>query len=693
MWWLRRLPAATVVLGALLATGCRGTFESPPSGSTTAPTSSVLATTALDGGVILYVAEPGGTGSGVLSMANPDGSGAQTLGVQAVGGAWSPDRTRIAFWSIGGSSIDRDLWVMHADGTGVTALTINTGTENIDDRSPTWAPDGSKLAFASNRDGNYEIYVIDADGTGAVRLTNDPAADIEPAWSPDGTQLAFTSTRDGNAEVYVMSAVDGSGVTNLTQNAAEDDGPAWSPDGTRLAFTSTRDGNGGRELYVMPVPGTSPVRLTTSTEEEMHPDWSPDGTRIVVQRGSFNTLYSLILVNADGTGTPTAIIPNAIAPDWTPAPSTPLDSDGDGVPDFRDNCPTTPNPDQADRDGNGVGDACDVTSDAPPVAEVNGPYSGVEGTPISLSAAGSQDPDGDALSFAWDLDGDGQYDDATGPAASVTFGDNGVFGIGLKVSDPAGNTSTAATTVTVANVPPTVGAVTVPSAPVPLGELVEVSAMFTDPGFLDSHTGSVQWNTGSAYVGAGITGSTVSLSDALPVGVYAVTLQVDDDDGGVGRATATDYVVVFDPSSGFVTGSGWIDSPAGAYTAEPTLGGRATFGFVSRYQKGAATPSGITQFEFQAAHFRFRSTSYAWLVVSGSRAQYKGLGTVNGAEGFGFLLTAIDGDVSGGGGLDRFRLKVWNVESDEVLYDNQLGADDSAAPLTVLGGGGITIHK
>jgi hypothetical protein len=146
-------------------------------------------------------------------------------------------------------------------------------------------------------------------------------------------------------------------------------------------------------------------------------------------------------------------------------------------------------------------------------------------------------------------------------------------------------------------------------------------------------------------------------------------------------------LAVYDPSAGFVTGGGWIMSPAGAYVDAPAMTGKATFGFVSKYKKGATVPEGNTEFQFHAAGFNFKSTSYEWLVVSGSRAQYKGVGTVNGVPGYGFMLTAIDGSP------DKFRIKVWSVATGDTVYDNQMGGADTADPTTALAGGSVVIHS
>jgi hypothetical protein len=149
-------------------------------------------------------------------------------------------------------------------------------------------------------------------------------------------------------------------------------------------------------------------------------------------------------------------------------------------------------------------------------------------------------------------------------------------------------------------------------------------------------------------------------------------------------------VPIYDPTGGFVTGSGWITSPPGVYTPNSSLTGKANFGFVAKYQHGANLPSGDTQFQFQAANFTFTSTAYQWLVVAGARAQFKGSGTINGSGDYNFLLTVIDGHIAGGGGVDKFRIKIW--DSTGIVYDNQMGADDAGNAGTALGAGSIVIH-
>ena len=133
-------------------------------------------------------------------------------------------------------------------------------------------PAGNRIAFVSDRDGNFEIYMMNADGSNQTRLTNNPAEDGMPAWSPDGSCLAFNSDRDGNFEIYVMDA-DGSNQTRLTNDPGWDTMPAWSPDGSCLAFNSDRDGKS--EIYVMDADGSNQRNLTNNPAWDGDPAWSP----------------------------------------------------------------------------------------------------------------------------------------------------------------------------------------------------------------------------------------------------------------------------------------------------------------------------------------------------------------------------------------------------------------------------------
>ncbi|MGE0442361.1 MAG: hypothetical protein AB7S39_17910 [Gemmatimonadales bacterium] len=221
------------------------------------------------------------------------------------------------------------------------------------------------------------------------------------------------------------------------------------------------------------------------------------------------------------------------------------------------------------------------------------------------------------------------------------------------------------------------------------GAPVNLVATLADPDPADTHTCSIDWEgaTSDGVVDEADGTGTCSGSYLYSTpGVYTIAVTVTDPFG----ETATDSVmiVVYDPSGGFVTGGGWIDAAAGSYPANPELSGKATFGFVAKYKKGANVPDGNTEFQFHAAGMNFHSSAYDWLVVAGSRAQYKGTGSVNGVDGYQFMLTAIDG---GKNSADRLRMRIWS--SGGVVFDNQLGDDENADPSTYLSGGNIVIHK
>jgi len=264
-------------------------------------------------------------------------------------------------------------------------------------------------------------------------------------------------------------------------------------------------------------------------------------------------------------------------------------------------------------------------------------------------------------------------------------------------TDASGNTANATQTVVVTN-PPPVAVITAPASGliVGIGQTVAFAGSFTD-NTGDVHT--VQWSAdaitfaGTVNEGAHTSAGSFTFTAA---GVYAIKMTLTDQCNQASVATQVGgisaMVVVYDPSAGFVTGGGWIISPPGAYSADPSLTGKANFGFVSKYKKGQSTPDGETEFQFQAGGLNFHSTSYDWLVISGARAQFKGTGTVNDAGSFGFLLTAVDGQVNGGGGVDKFRMKIMDKVTAAVVYDSQLGAADSSAASTPIGGGSIVIH-
>jgi TolB protein len=161
---------------------------------------------------------------------------------------------RILFVAVRPAHQGEEIYSVNPDGTDERRLTYSGEGKNSN--IPQWSPDGTQIAFASNReddDSRSSVYVMDADGTNVRRLTPVGSRDYFPIWSPDGTKIAFMSSRDGNQEIYVMGS-DGSDVQRLTENDVFDAAYFWSPDGRQLGFTSDRDGAG--MIYLMKADGS-----------------------------------------------------------------------------------------------------------------------------------------------------------------------------------------------------------------------------------------------------------------------------------------------------------------------------------------------------------------------------------------------------------------------------------------------------
>jgi Tol biopolymer transport system component len=200
---------------------------------------------------------------------------------------------RITFQT--GRDGNSEIYVMDADGSNQTRLTYS----EHDDADPAFSPDGTKIVYFSTRDGNFEIYVMNADGTNQTRLTINDSVDNDPSFSPDGTKIVFTSFRDGNGEIYSMN-VDGTNQTRLTNHIAIDFEPTWSPDGGSIAFQTNRDGN--LEIYRINADGSNPTNLTNYSGTDAEPDFSPDGSAIAFrsfrESASVNDIY---VMNIDGS--------------------------------------------------------------------------------------------------------------------------------------------------------------------------------------------------------------------------------------------------------------------------------------------------------------------------------------------------------------------------------------------------------
>jgi hypothetical protein len=414
----------------------------------------------------------------------------------------------------------------------------------------------------------------------------------------------------------------------------------------------------------------------------------------------------------------------------------------------------------------------------PPVADA-ADVSTPEGTNVTVTAAGSTDPDSDALSYAWDLDNDGAFDDATGVTATFDqVGQDGAFTVRVKATDPDGAFDTDSATVTVTNVaptvsglssdgpkpegspvtvtgivsdpgwlenlsatinwgdgsatetitggtlenvrsdatltfsishtyldddaddlytaticgidddtstcaplvigvfnvPPSVGPITIPGGAVQINTPVDVSASFSDPGILDTFTATWGWGDGATTIQSLGAGSTLTSASHpyTTADLYAITLTVEDDDGGVDTSTS-DFVPVFDPRRSLAVNAK-INSPTGAYIpnaskvgpAYSTAGGRYKY-----FDPLVPSPSGGTTFQFSAVPFYFSSGKYDWIVVAnGGRGYVKGTGSVNGTPGYSFLLSVVDAQIPGAPATtDSYRLQVSNGAG--VVYDSQ----------------------
>ena len=299
---------------------------------------------------------------------------------------FNSDGSRIVFTSNRNNSRN-EIYVMNANGSGVTRLT-NVAGNNI---TPEFSPDGTKITFISSQGGGgaqRNVWIMNADGTNPLKLTTNQGFSgtaNNPTFNPNDSRIAFDSDRgsagNANHDIFTINP-DGTGELRLTTATGKDFDPSFSGDGSKIAFLSERNGDTDGEIYIMNSDGTNQIRLTGNSDRELEPALSPDGSKIMFRiAGTVNDLWE---INSDGTGL-TRITQNQGANEYPSyAPQADSDGDGrgdacdncaaanpdqtdtdmDGVGNTCDNCLTVPNTNQADADGDGLGDACDTDFDA-----------------------------------------------------------------------------------------------------------------------------------------------------------------------------------------------------------------------------------------------------------------------------------------------------------------------------------------
>jgi dipeptidyl aminopeptidase/acylaminoacyl peptidase len=388
---------------------------------------------------------------------------------------------------------DRDdefqLWTIDADGSGLGNLTSG----GVEDSNAMWSPDGRRLAFARSR-GDRDINVMDASRPAEVTNLTAGTADQndEPAWSPDGTRIAFSRRTGGGApDVYVLAPGAPGPAQRLTTDPGTDGQPAWSPDGTRIAFTSDRDGDD--EIYTMRADGSDVQQLTTNGSSDDQPAWSPDGTRIAFTsfRDGNEEVYvmpaRLGAAQTNLTSNPAADRFPAWSPDGTRIAFTSDRNDGSQLL-------------KMNADGTGATPLLgslffigyvDWGRGAAPTAAIGvSPATPATGQTVSFDGSASSDADGSIASYSWDLDGDGSFE-AQGRTVARSYPVSGVANVRLRVVDSNGNAAETTTALTIADRAPLASFTSTPN-PVFAGEPVAFDASASsDP---DGQVVRYQWD-------------------------------------------------------------------------------------------------------------------------------------------------------------------------------------------------------
>ena len=335
-YYTRRIFAGVLCILTLSACG-----NTPPT-DITGPTEPGAEAIPGGPGQIAYIKQNLQTGSFHLHIVDPDGKNPINLNpiddlASYSGQSWSPDGTQLAFISNRSGNAIQNIFLMNADGSNIRSVVENSTNEF----ASSWSPDGQKILFQTTRSDStaQDIYVVNIDGSGEKVLINTDMEEQLPVWSPDGSKFAYQAGHRGRGiDIYVANA-DGTGAMRLTDgNGTLHAAPAWSPDGTQIAFESNRHqppATGTRtplaqyEIYMMNRDGSNMRRLTSSQplEAVRNPTWSPDGKQIAYEFHTYSTdlisgFSTIKVMNVDGSNA--FSIPNlpigARFPRWSPVP-------------------------------------------------------------------------------------------------------------------------------------------------------------------------------------------------------------------------------------------------------------------------------------------------------------------------------------------------------------------------------------
>ena len=554
-------------------------------------------------------------------------------------------------------------------------LATSTQTQITTDTAAQWSPvvSGDKIVWQDLRNGTYDIYMYDlATGT-ETRITSDSDSQSMPAISED--RIVYTDNRNANYDIYLYRLV-----VN-TPPVLETVGSSWVYEGNELIINlRATDPDGDPITYdVAGLPSGSNFDYSHGVFS-WTPNHSQEGQYYVtftVSDGYLVDYETVTITVFDGDGPPIkkkkAVKREAEeinGKDEVSFIADELESTFDMLVSFENLYPEK-------------SDVTATTFEECPRASVGFQ---VDNACFDIVT--------DAISFDY-VEICVIYDDTTFSSEKNLhlehFENNHWVDITTSFDADANLICGISTTLSPFLVLKSVGEITAPADPQPLNTLCVASAEFVDQDIDRTHRAEINW--GDGVVSEGVVNEVDGRGTAsgshvyAAAGVYTLILTVYDELDILLGESVYQYVVVFDPDAGFVTGGGWIYSPEGAYVADPTLTGKANFGFVSKYKKGAIIPTGTTEFQFKIADLNFHSENYEWLVVSGSNyAKFKGVGTINGDGFYKFQIWAGDG--TGSNGSDTFRIKIWledELTGDEnVVYDN--GSDQDIA------GGSMVVH-